>query len=148
MIFQYCAAVWKNEKTAEKAQEIYQDLRQQRARLSAALDSAVLSLLEMELKETADYSIKLNRSVRSFNLMTPDYSRLFAVLADYLAKLTAASVSGNDTADAANTADISSTTSAAVIGRLMSNVKMGYYPTDPEHIRYLARELSFRKKQP
>ena len=32
---------------------------------------------------------------------------------------------------------------AAVIGRLMNNVKLGYYPTDPEHIAYILRGIQF-----
>ena len=42
---------WKGER--KKTQEVYQDLQQQHGRLSAAIDSAVLSLLEMELISTS-----------------------------------------------------------------------------------------------
>lgn len=76
---------WKGER--KKTREVYQDLQQQHGRLSAAIDSAVLSLLEMELMDLADVSIRLNQSVRSFNLMTPDYTRLCTVLSEYLLKL-------------------------------------------------------------
>ena len=63
--------------------------------------------------------------------MTPDYTRLCEFLSDYLEKLPLA---GNTEAK---------TTSAAVIGHLMAGVKMGYYPTDLEHIRYLAHGIEF-----
>ena len=32
---------------------------------------------------------------------------------------------------------------AAVIGRLMNNVKMGYYPTDPDNISLILRGIRF-----
>lgn len=35
------------------------------------------------------------------------------------------------------------TASAAIIGRLMSTVKMGYYPTDTEHVKYLEQGIEF-----
>ena len=60
--------------------------------------------------------------------MTPDYSKLCAALSGYLAKLPVAE---------------SQTTNAAIIGRLMNSVKMGYYPTDLDHIKHLVRGIEF-----
>lgn len=114
-----------------KAREAYNDLKQQQGRVLSALRYAALSLFEMELPQMADYSVKLSESVKAFNLMTPDYTRLCGFLSDYLDKLPLA---GNTEAK---------TTSAAVIGHLMAGVKMGYYPTDLEHIRYLAYGIEF-----
>ena len=34
-------------------------------------------------------------------------------------------------------------TNAAVIGRLMNNIKLGYYPTDPDNIDLLLRGIKF-----
>ena len=87
-----------------------------------ALGLAVLFLQEMELPDLADYSVKLGRSIQSFNLMTPDYTKLCGVLSGYLAKLP---IDGTPEME---------TTNAAIIGRLMASVKTGYYPTDVEHI--------------
>ena len=109
-----------------KAREVYKDLQQQHSRLLGALSSIALSLMEMELPDEAKYSNKLRQSIQSFNLMTPDYTKLCAALSDYLAKLPVAE------SKAAN---------AAVIGRLMNNVKMGYYPTDLDRIQMLARGI-------
>lgn len=114
-----------------KAREAYNDLKQQQGRVLSALRYAALSLLEMELPQMADYSVKLSESVKVFNLMTPDYTRLCEFLSDYLEKLPIAE----------NTE--AKTTSAAIIGHLMAGVKMGYYPTDLEHVRYLARSIEF-----
>lgn len=114
-----------------KAREAYNDLKQQQGRVLSALRYAALSLLEMELPQMADYSVKLSESIKAFNLMTPDYTRLCGFLSDYLEKLTIAE----------NTE--AKTTSAAIIGHLMAGVKMGYYPTDLEHARCLARGIEF-----
>ena len=109
-----------------KAHEIYNDLQQQYARLLGALSSAALSLMEMELPDVAEHSVKLRQSIKSFNLMTPDYTKLCAVLNSYLDKLA-----------------VSKTTNASIIGRLMNNVKMGYYPTDMAHVKHLVRGIEF-----
>lgn len=107
-----------------KAKEIYYDLKQQKEKLLSALNTAALSFLETEQSELADYSVKLNNSIKSFNLMTPDYSKLCAVLSDYLSKFP-------------------TTANTAIIGHLMSDVKMGYYPTDINHINYLKESIEF-----
>lgn len=107
-----------------KAREIYSDLRQQKERLLSALSNAALSFLETEQFELADYSVKLSNSVKAFNIKTPDYSKLCAVLSGYLSKFP-------------------TTANAAIIGHLMSNVKMGYYPTDIEHVKHLKESIEF-----
>lgn len=73
---------YKNDKN--KAREVYGDLQQQRGKLTDAVNVAALALLEMELHDLADYSVKLTQSIKAFNLMTPDYQRLCAALNGYL----------------------------------------------------------------
>lgn len=109
-----------------KARDIYADLKQQREKLLSTLNTAVLSLSELEQPELVDYTVKLGNSVKSFNLMTPEYSKLCAVLSDYVSKL-----------------PTSQTTNAKIIGHLMSSIKMGYYPTDIEHVKYLQQGIEF-----
>ena len=111
-----------------KAREVYGDLQQQYSRLLGGLSSAALSLMEMELSDEADHTIKLSQSIKSFNLMTPDYTKLCAVLSGYLDKLPIAE---------------SKTTNASIIGRLMNTVKMGYYPTEIESVKHIARGIEF-----
>lgn len=111
-----------------KAREIYNDLKQQKEKLLSALNTATLSLLETEQPELVEYSVKLSNSVKAFNLMTPDYSKLCEVLSDYISKLPMSEVK---------------TTNAAIIGRLMATVKMGYYPTNIEHVKYLKQGIEF-----
>lgn len=119
----------KHKDSKPKAREIYRDLQQLHSRLLGALNAATLLLLEMELPDIAGYSAKLSQSIGGFNLMTPDYTKLCAALRGYLAKLPI-------------TAE-SKTTNASVIGRLMNNVKMGYYPTDLEHIGQMVQGIEF-----
>jgi hypothetical protein len=114
-----------------KASELYGDLKQLYNKLLGALGSASLSLLEMELPDIAEYSVKLSQSLKAFNLMTPDYSKLCTALNAYLSKLPI-----DDAPEA-------KTTNAHIIGRLMASVKMGYYPTDMEHVKYLSRGIEF-----
>jgi len=114
-----------------KAQEAYTDLQQQFGKLQNALDASTLALLEMDLPDVADYAAKLTRAVKEFNLMTPDYGKMCAALGDYLAKLPL------------STAKEAKTTNASIIGRLMASVKMGYYPTDMEHLKIIARSVEF-----
>lgn len=109
-----------------KARELYNDLTNHRNRVCDAINTATLSLFEMELMDLADYSAKLNQSVKSFNLMTPDYQKLCVALSGYLTKL-----------------PVAETTNASIVGRLMNNIKLGYYPTDLENIGHMARGIEF-----
>jgi hypothetical protein len=121
----------KNKANKQKAQEAHTDLQQQFAKLKNALDTSTLALFEMDLPDIADYSAKLAHTVKAFNLMTSDYGKLCVSLSDYLTKLPL-----SDSMKA-------KTTNASIIGRLMATVKMGYYPTETEHIRQIARSVEF-----
>jgi len=107
--------VEKHKDNKPKARECYNDLQNQYSRLLGALDSAALSLMEMEMPDVAEHSVKLGRSIKSFNLLTPDYTKLCAILSEYLDRL-----------------PISKTTNAHIIGRLMNLVKWGIIPQKPK----------------
>jgi hypothetical protein len=113
------------ETNRDKAKEFYSHLEKLRRFTVDALNRSRLSLLEMELNEHAAYAGKLTDAVSGFNLMTPDYSKLVSALAGFNAKIP------------------QQTTNAAVIGRLMNSVKMGYYPTDTGHIKQIVRGIQF-----
>ncbi len=121
----------KHKENKSIARDVYSEIQQQQTKLLNALNTAALSLLEMELAEIASYSIKLSQSIQFFNLMTPDYKKLCAALATYLSKLPTSTQPENKT------------TNADVIGRLMNNVKLGYYPTDLEHINWIVQGIEF-----
>jgi len=75
--------------------------------------------------------------------MTPDYSKLSAALNGYLAKMPTDSDSQSQSQ--AQNPDHAQTTNASIIGRLMSKVKMGYYPTCLEHMSHIVCGVEFPK---
>lgn len=109
----------------EKAKEFYLQLQKQHRWLIDALNRCRLSLLEMELDDLAAYAGKLGAAVQGFNLMTPDYTKFVSALQGFTSQIPA------------------QTTNAAVIGRLMNNVKLGYYPTDLDHIKQIVWGITF-----
>ena len=111
----------------EKAQayEIYQVLERQRGALVELLRSTRPFLMELEHPLGASAE-PLAAQVAAFQLMTKDYNKLTAAL-----KRFAASLPGNQT------------TNAAIIGRLMNNVRMGHYPTDLDHVDLITRGITF-----
>ena len=161
----------KNIENKSKARDVYGDLQNQHRRLLDALNTGALSLLEVEHDELASSFVKLIQSIKSFNLMTPDYSKLCEVLGDYLSELplpnlpemllsnpfelplpdlsdagavfdTADSTSYNAESDndGGNDSEVQ-TTNNRIIGRLMNNVRMGYYPTCPDNLAHIVRGI-------
>lgn len=109
----------------DQAFEIYKVLERQRNSLVEQVRAARPFLLELEhpLAATAE---ALANQLAVFQLMTKDYSKLTAALKQF-----ADSLPNNQT------------TNAAVIGRLMNNVRMGYYPTDLDHVELITRGITF-----
>ena len=100
----------------QRAQEAYQELQKTQRRILSALSDVQLALLETEEDDLASTAGKLHQGLAGFNLMSRAYKPVYEVLTGFAEKLP-------ETEDTVN---------AAVIGRLMNNVRMGYYPTDPE----------------
>jgi hypothetical protein len=111
----------------QRAQEAYQELQKTQKRILSALSDAQLALLETEEDDLASTAGKLHQGLAGFNLMSRAYKPVYEVLAGFAEKLP-------ETQDTVN---------AAVIGRLMNNVRMGYYPTDPENIDHILRGIRF-----
>ena len=111
----------------QRAQEAYQELQKTQKRILSALSDAQLALLETEEDDLASTAGKLYQGLVGFNLMSRAYKPVYEVLTGFAEKLP-------ETQDTVN---------AAVIGRLMNNVRMGYYPTDPENIDHILRGIQF-----
>jgi hypothetical protein len=111
----------------QRAQEAYQELQKTQRRILSALSDAQLALLETEEDDLASTAGKLHQGLAGFNLMSRAYKPVYEVLTGFAEKLP-------ETQDTVN---------AAVIGRLMNNVRMGYYPTDPENIGHILRGIQF-----
>ena len=110
-----------------RAQDAYLELQRAQRRILEALRDAQHSLLEMEEDATASMAGKLYQGFSGFNLMSRSYDPVCKVLTDFANQLPASQDNVN----------------AQVIGRLMNNVRMGYYPTDPENISHILRGIQF-----
>ena len=97
----------------EAAYEIFRVMEQERKSLVACLLETRPYLLELQHPLAGPAEV-LSKQLASFQLMTKDYSKLTGVLKQFSARLPS-----------------NTTTNAAIIGRLMNNVRMGHYPTDP-----------------
>jgi len=108
------------------AQDHYMALQKSHQRLIADIRECRLYLSEIGDDALADYANSLAAGLVGYNLMTPDYSTLTAVLHSFAGKLPAMG-----------------TTDASVIAKLMNAVRMGFYPTDPENIGHILKGIEF-----
>ena len=115
----------------QRAQDAYLELQRTRKKILDALDDARLALRETEQDALAVYAGKLRQGLAGFNLMTREYGPVNKALTAFAEKLPASQ----------------DTVNAAVIGRLMGNVRMGYYPTDPDNIDLILRGIQFPEGQ-
>lgn len=110
-----------------KAQAYYQELEKSRAALLSTFQEIQLNLLELENDRLAAIAGKLQQGLSGFSLMKGRYKPVYEAFVKFAKQLPV-------TEDTVN---------AAVIGRLMNHVRMGYYPTDPENIDYILRAIQF-----
>lgn len=111
----------------EQARGAYEELQRTRAHLVTALGEARLAFLEMEEETAAKTAAALQSGLAGFSLLSTVYQPVYEVLLQFAEKLPK---------DAG-------TVNAAVIGRLMNNVRLGYYPTDPDNIAHILRGIRF-----
>ncbi len=110
----------------QRAKDTYADLVVLKKKLIDIVRNLQLLFSEVDMTEGAEFSKKLFVAVTRFNLTTPDYSKLLnaiSALENYIPQTEKAN--------------------ASVIGHLMNNVKMGYYPTDLEHVQKIKNALKF-----
>ena len=108
------------------ARDTYTELERIRAHLVERLTASQLFLLEMEEYPLASAAEQLRRGLADFQLMSTGYMPVY----EALAKFTASFPTGQKT-------------NAAIVGRLMNNIKLGYYPTDPDNISLILRGIHF-----
>lgn len=108
------------------ARDVYSQLQQTRNDLVSVLADVRLLLMEVEETQLAAMAGQLQTGLRGFSLMSNTYRPVYDVLRDFAGKL-----------------PVEGKANAAVIGRLMNNVKMGYYPTDPDNISLILRGIRF-----
>ncbi|WP_409969830.1 DUF6094 domain-containing protein [Bengtsoniella intestinalis] len=110
-----------------RAQRLYLELQKERNHLVSALGEAQLFLQETEEYQLSAMGAKLQQGMQGFNLMATAYKPVYEAVMAFAGKLP----------------DATQTTNAAIIGRLMNNVKMGYYPTDPVNIDLILKGITF-----
>ena len=108
------------------ARDTYTELDRTRGHLTEQLSKSELFLLEMEEYPLARVADQLRRGLAGFNLMSMGYKPIY----EALGKFTASFPTGQKT-------------SAAIVGRLMNNIKLGYYPTNPDNISLILRGIQF-----
>ena len=111
------------------------DLRQiaqHMQKLVSGLREAALLLEELGLHKVSAYTAQLCSAVSGFHIRTEDYSKLAKAFSDWLDYVKPLLPDAE-----------AKTVTAAAVGRLMNNVRLGYYPTDPAHVAYLKRALRF-----
>ena len=111
----------------KRAKNIHTALKKQKETLLKTLSELPLPLMESGMDSLSTYTQKLIASIRAFQIMTPDYSKLERAVNKLVEQLPQNNNAVN----------------AAVIGRLMNRVKMGYYPTDLEHLAHIKRGIAF-----
>ncbi len=118
--------IYRQKNNMQRAKDTYADLEGLKKKLLDIVKNLRLLFSEADITEGAEFSNKLFAAVKGFNLMTPDYTKLMAAISalkNYIPQTEKAN--------------------ARVIGNLMNNVKMGYYPTDLAHVRKIKSALKF-----
>lgn len=108
------------------AKDAFDVLLSVRDGLAEALGEARLLLMETEEYQTAVTAGKLRDGLLGFNLMSSNYRPVYDTLHAFAQGL-----------------PVEGTTNAAIVGRLMNNIKLGYYPTDPDNIALMLQGIQF-----
>ena len=108
------------------ARDTFAELQKTRKRLAQAIGDARLFLMEAEEYQTAKTAGVLQAGLLRFDLMSKVYRPVYDAIQDFIKRF-----------------PVDGTTNAAVIGRLMNNVRLGYYPTNPDNISLILKGIQF-----
>ena len=108
------------------ARDTFAELQKARKRLAQAIGDARLLLMEAEEYQTAKTAAMLQAGLLRFDLMSSVYRPVYDAIQNFIKAF-----------------PVDGATNAAVIGRLMNNVKLGYYPTAPDNISLILRGIQF-----
>ena len=110
----------------QTARDTYSELQRTRNTLVEHLSEAQLFLMEMEEYKQAAAAGQLRKGLAGFDLMCTGYQPVYEALSQFVESF-----------------PVGQKTNAAVVGRLMNNIKLGYYPTDPDNISLILRGIRF-----
>ena len=108
------------------ARDAYAELLRARNHLVEDLADARLFLLEAEEYALAPLAGQLHDGMKGYDLMSANYKPVYDAVCAFAGKM-----------------PMGDTANAQVIGRLMNNVKLGFYPTDPDNIALMLRGIRF-----
>ena len=118
--------IYKEKNNVQRAKDTFTELESTKRKLLDTVRDLGLLFSECDMSDASAFVNKLYGAVKSFNLLTPDYTKLISAV-EILKK----QIPKTETVD------------ATLIGRLMNNVKMGYYPTDLAHVKMMKNALKF-----
>lgn len=118
--------IYKEKNNVQRAKDTFTELESTKRKLLDTVRELGLLFSECDMSDASSFANKLYGAVKSFNLLTPDYTKLISAV-ETLRK----QIPKTETVD------------ATLIGRLMNNVKMGYYPTDLAHVKMMKNALKF-----
>ena len=109
-----------------RAKDTFSELEALKQTLADVIKELRLLFSECDMQKGAEFANKLYAAVIKFNLMTEDYTKLIGAI-EMLKK------------------EIPETEAVTgrVIGHLMNSVKLGFYPTDIEHVKMIKKALVF-----
>ena len=108
------------------AKDCYLELKKSKTALEKAIFDARLLLMEVEEYELAGLAGKLSQGLAGFDLMSTNYKSVYDVLQSFSLRIPAGD-----------------TVNAKIVGRLMNQIKLGYYPTDPANIDLMLKGITF-----
>lgn len=118
--------IYRQKGNIQSAKDVFVELDGLKMKLLETVSNLRLLFSECDMREGSEFSNKLYGAVKQFNLFTPDYSKFIGAVEKLRNEI--------PNSDAVNT---------KVIGRLMNNVKMGYYPTDIAHVKLIKKAIKF-----
>ncbi|WP_300605148.1 DUF6094 domain-containing protein [uncultured Oscillibacter sp.] len=108
------------------ARDAFDALLNVRRGLAETLREIQLLMMEVEEYQIAAIAGKLRGGLLGFDLMSGNYRPVYDAFHSF-----------------AGTLPVEGTTNAAIVGRLMNNIKLGYYPTDPDNIALMLHGIQF-----
>lgn len=109
-----------------RAKDTFSELEALKQTLADVIKELRLLFSECDMQNGAEFANKLYAAVIKFNLMTEDYTKLIGAI----------EVLKNEIPE-------TEAVTGRVIGHLMNSVKLGFYPTDIEHVKMIKKALVF-----
>ena len=109
-----------------RAKDTFSELEALKQTLADVIKELQLLFSECDMQKGAEFANKLYAAVIKFNLMTEDYTKLIGAI----------EVLKNEIPE-------TEAVTGRVIGHLMNSVKLGFYPTDIEHVKMIKKAIVF-----